>query len=114
TLYEEGELAQVGEPVASSEVEGESSGNAEEMSEVTEDDIKEETQVSQTESTEKDSVTEREISDDGRIRAVHSVRIDARDKNVDLTKIEGSGKNGKITIEDIDQYIENPKEEIDK
>lgn len=112
--YEEGELAQVGEPVASIEVEGESSGNAEEMSEVTEDEIKEETQVSKTESTEKESVTEREISDDWRTLAVPRVRIYARDKNVDLTKIEGSGNNGKITIEDIDQYLENPKEEIDK
>lgn len=108
--YEEGELAQVGEPVASIEIEGESSGDVE-VETKTEEEV---TQVPEASSTEKDLAPAKEISDDWRTLAVPRVRIYARDKNVDLTKVEGSGNNGKITIEDIDQYLESPQVETDR
>lgn len=108
--YEESELAQVGEPVASIEIEGESSGDVEAETEAGE----EVAQVSEASSTEKDLVSTKETLDDWRTLAVPRVRIYARDKNVDLTKVEGSGNNGKITIEDINQYLENPQVKADK
>lgn len=39
------------------------------------------------------------------ILATPSVRKAARDKGVDISKVNGSGKNGKITLEDVENFL---------
>ncbi|MBJ8325264.1 dihydrolipoamide acetyltransferase family protein [Streptococcus pacificus] len=45
---------------------------------------------------------------DVRTLAVPRVRRYARSKGVDIRLIEGTGNHGKVTIEDIDRFVENP------
>ncbi|MCU9533676.1 dihydrolipoamide acetyltransferase family protein [Streptococcus sp. CSL10205-OR2] len=45
---------------------------------------------------------------DIRTLAVPRVRRYARTKGVDIRLIEGTGNHGKVTIEDIDRFVENP------
>lgn len=42
-----------------------------------------------------------------RVLAMPSVRQYARDKNVDITQVEATGKGGRVTREDIDNFSEN-------
>ncbi|WP_340085256.1 dihydrolipoamide acetyltransferase family protein [Siminovitchia sp. FSL H7-0308] len=44
-----------------------------------------------------------------RVIAMPSVRKYAREKNVDIQKVTGTGKNGRILKEDIDQYLNAPE-----
>ena len=46
---------------------------------------------------------------DIRTLAVPRVRIYARRKDVDIRRIKGTGKHGRVTIEDVDNYLENPQ-----
>lgn len=107
--YDEGEMAQVDDPVASIEVDGESSGDVEETSETKEEQTSEKETEEKTESSSSDDNVVKEVSDDWRTLAVPRVRIYARNNNVDLSVVEGTGNHGKITIEDIDQYLEDPQ-----
>lgn len=111
--YEEGGMAQVGEPVASIEVDGESAGEAAEAVETAEiaETKQEETSEQETKSSPSEEKETTEVSDDWRTLAVPRVRIYARNNNVDLSLVEGTGNHGKITIEDIDQYLEDPQTE---
>nr|WP_281068170.1 2-oxo acid dehydrogenase subunit E2 [Paenibacillus silagei] len=42
---------------------------------------------------------------DREVLATPSVRKYARDKSVDISKVNGSGKNGKITLEDVEAFL---------
>lgn len=106
-LYQEGELAQVGEPVViidtgegSNEEPAEEQASAVDQTETADEPI-EKAFTSTTSTTE--------VSDDWRTLAVPRVRIYARNNDVDLTQVTGTGNNGKITIEDIDKYLEDPQ-----
>lgn len=109
--YDEGEMAQVDEAVASIATEGGSS-ETQETPKATEEKPEAEKAPEKTEETSTSEGTETmsaEVSDDWRTLAVPRVRIYARNNNVDLTKVTGTGNHGKILIEDIDQYLENPE-----
>lgn len=112
--YDEGEMAQVDAPVASIETEGGSSETQESPTATEEKPAAEEAP----EKTEETSISEgtetisAEVSDDWRTLAVPRVRIYARNNNVDLTKVKGTGNHGKVLIEDIDQYLESPEAAI--
>ncbi|MDN6194613.1 MAG: 2-oxo acid dehydrogenase subunit E2, partial [Alkalibacterium sp.] len=116
--YDVGELAQVGEPVATIELEGSAGGSTEEKEETAEvlvaeekDDKKAQEKATETKAA-KSSETEskdKAVSDDWRTLAVPRVRIYARNNNVDLTQVEGTGNHGKVTIEDIDRFMANPE-----
>lgn len=108
--YKEGEMAQVGEPVASIELEG--SANEAEPVEKDEPEIKEieEKEENTSQVTEKPTAQSTvETLDDWRTLAVPRVRIYARNQGVDLTQVEGTGNHGKVTIEDIDRYLADPE-----
>ncbi|MDN6296202.1 MAG: 2-oxo acid dehydrogenase subunit E2, partial [Alkalibacterium sp.] len=115
--YDVGELAQVDEPVAtieeegSAEVETEKEGNKKAApSTKKEPEQKPEQKIEEkiTESKEAGS-KDKAVSDDWRTLAVPRVRIYARNNNVDLTQVEGTGNHGKVTIEDIDRFMANPE-----
>lgn len=110
--YEEGEMAQVGEPVASIEVEGGASADEPVVTEETEPETSAvEQKAPEKEETEQTAQTPTATLDDWRTLAVPRVRIYARNQGVDLTLVEGTGNQGKITIEDIDRYLANPESE---
>lgn len=113
--YDVGELAQVGEPVATIELEGSDGDSTEEKEETAEVLVAEEkTAEEETDATVASTKSagtgskNKEVSDDWRTLAVPRVRIYARNNNVDLTQVEGTGNHGKVTIEDIDRFMESP------
>lgn len=103
-LYAEvGEMAITGEPIIDFDTgDGEVNGSIEDSTETIEDKSTNEESVS---GEQKISQTKKSYSDDVRTLAVPRVRIYAREKDVDLNKIKGTGNHGKVTIEDIDKYI---------
>lgn len=108
--YDEGEMAQVGKPVASIEIEGDN----ESSTDVEEDTVKETTEDANNVENKPtmDNQVEEEIvatMENWRSLAVPRVRIYARNNNVDITEITGTGKRGKVTIEDIDSYLQDPE-----
>jgi pyruvate dehydrogenase E2 component (dihydrolipoamide acetyltransferase) len=48
---------------------------------------------------------EKEADDNRRVIAMPSVRKYAREKGVDIRKVQGTGKNGRVLKEDIDAYL---------
>lgn len=98
--FEEGEVATVGETLISIDAEGYESVESEKATEPKkEETVKEEVQqaVTKTETTDSNKTT--------RVIAMPSVRKYARDNNVDITLVEGTGKNGRILKEDIDRFL---------
>ncbi|MGX7349462.1 dihydrolipoamide acetyltransferase family protein [Dolosicoccus paucivorans] len=107
-----GELGIVGEPIAEiaeskEELEsyqsgGETSEEAPQKEEVKEE-AKEQSTQEQSTTQAKDSSNEKDI----RRMAVPRVRRYARLKEVDLLQVEGTGAHGKITMEDVDNFLEH-------
>ncbi|HEC2149325.1 TPA: 2-oxo acid dehydrogenase subunit E2 [Staphylococcus delphini] len=103
----EGEMAIVGNPIADIDTgEEEASGQTE-----TTAPIASEEKVEQ-ETSEAVSVPAMSDSDDVRHLAIPRVRIYARKHQVDLRQVKGTGNHGKITIEDIDAYLNGSSETI--
>ncbi|MCF6412054.1 dihydrolipoamide acetyltransferase family protein [Pseudalkalibacillus salsuginis] len=74
-----------------------------------ENDKKEEKDAKETRVTKEED--ESEVEDPtNRVKAMPSVRKYAREKDVNIKKVEGSGKDGRILKEDIDAYLEGGQE----
>jgi pyruvate dehydrogenase E2 component (dihydrolipoamide acetyltransferase) len=96
---EEGTVAIVGDTLITLEVEGYEAPASEEKEEVAE---------AQEEPNKEDSKADekQEVAASGeRVIAMPSVRKYARDNNVAIHEVSGSGKNGRIVKEDIDQFL---------
>jgi pyruvate dehydrogenase E2 component (dihydrolipoamide acetyltransferase) len=63
------------------------------------------TEAPAAEESEKTPVAEVEVDPTRRVIAMPSVRKYAREKDVDIRKIAGSGKNGRVVKEDIDTFV---------
>lgn len=106
---EEGEVTTVGTVIVTIDDGSEDSGESEEVSgeeessdEEEKDDSKEED--SQPEEASKDGSEEKEETSGGRVIAMPSVRKFAREEDVDINQVTGSGKNGRVTKEDIEAF----------
>lgn len=97
----EGEVAVVGDPLISIDAEGYESEEEEQPEEKQEAKEETSTDVKQE---EKDAKPQ-ETSTDKRVIAMPSVRKYARENNVIIQEVTGSGKNGRILKEDIDKYL---------
>ncbi|HZJ85519.1 MAG TPA: biotin/lipoyl-containing protein, partial [Erysipelotrichaceae bacterium] len=93
-LVEAGSIANVGEAIAEISVDG--------MSVVSEPSIEAQTKVEETQ-TQVDSKKTASIVG-GRVLAMPSVRQLARDLDIDISKISGSGKHGHITKADVESF----------
>jgi len=62
---------------------------------------------------EKNATGKREIESEEKVLAAPSVRKLAREKNIELGRIEGSGKGGKVTREDVLEATDEGKEDHD-
>src|SRR5690625_2587132 len=101
THFVEGEIARVGDTLISVEVEGYEAPEEETTEEVSEPEAE---VIEQVETVEKEVKETEEVSTK-RVIAMPSVRKYARDQGVNIQEINGTGKNGRVLIEDIDQFI---------
>ncbi|WP_100399508.1 dihydrolipoamide acetyltransferase family protein [Bacillus sp. FJAT-44742] len=54
--------------------------------------------------------TDTDVDEDRRVIAMPSVRKFARDKGVDIRKVSGSGKNGRVLKEDVESFLDGGQE----
>src|SRR5699024_9838416 len=111
----EGEVAIVGDKLITFEAEGYESSEEEEVEEKTE----ESTEASEEKTAVKEEKTEtKEVEADKSAKqfviAMPSVRKYARDNDVNIREVTGSGKNGRVLVEDIDRFIagDQPSSEV--
>ncbi|ALV22081.1 MAG: dihydrolipoamide acetyltransferase family protein [Carnobacterium sp.] len=127
-LVAEGEIAKVGDPIVEIEIDGKSDNVKEDEETLQKDDpqenevVKEGTDTVAIEhedvshlkpgkesiepSKEAASTSRKQHSNtDIRMLAIPSVRKYAREKEVDLTQVPATGKNNRVTREDIDHYL---------
>lgn len=103
-LFAEGEVATVGETIITIDAEGyEDSGSSEEAS--PEPEAKEEEKAGVPDEKITDDKKETSTDPNNRVIAMPSVRKYARDNNVDITQVQGTGKNGRVLREDIDAFL---------
>ncbi|HEX7066231.1 MAG TPA: dihydrolipoamide acetyltransferase family protein, partial [Bacillales bacterium] len=119
---EEGDTVEVGQVVVLFEAEGYEDGDGEEESEGSEEESsddepkgekEDEGKKEKSDSKDEESDAEEEKEDGGeqkRVIAMPSVRKYAREKGVEIQKVEGSGDNGRILKEDVDKYLEGGTE----
>ncbi|WP_277678692.1 dihydrolipoamide acetyltransferase family protein [Gracilibacillus dipsosauri] len=103
--FEEGSVATVGETIITIDAEGYEAeeGSAEESKP---DEPKEEKPEQQEEKKEESPDTEASSKDpNNRVIAMPSVRKYARDNNVNIAEVSGTGKNNRVLKEDIDAFI---------
>lgn len=113
----EGEVTTVGTVIVTIDDGSEDSGESEEESkdeekkeEKSEDDKKDDSEDEGKEASEKESESEdkeekkEKKSSGGRVIAMPSVRKFAREEDVDINEVTGSGKNGRVTKEDIETF----------
>ncbi len=106
--FEEGDVATVGEILITIDAEGyedeggSDSGEAEEEAKPAE---KEEATPAKAEEKKAEEVSSDDAQSDKRIIAMPSVRKFARDNDVKITQVNGSGKNGRILKEDVESFI---------
>ncbi|WP_077704469.1 dihydrolipoamide acetyltransferase family protein [Virgibacillus dokdonensis] len=106
---EEGTVAVVGDTIITFDAEGYESDDEEEAA-----DSKQEASADEKTSEAPETTNEEVEEDDGeRVIAMPSVRKYARDKGVTISKVTGSGKNGRILKEDIDAYLSGDQPAID-
>ncbi|MHA6252052.1 dihydrolipoamide acetyltransferase family protein [Oceanobacillus sp. CAU 1775] len=104
----EGEVARVGDVFVTIDAEGYESDEAEETTkvepEVTKPEEDTETKV-ETKTEDKQEVEASDEDDSTMIIAMPSVRKYAREQDVNIKDVSGSGKNGRILKEDIDAFL---------
>lgn len=112
----EGEVAVVGDVIITFEVEGyeneEPSSDTSPQSEANEEkqeDTRKESQAPQAQAKTSEGEEEKR-----RVIAMPSVRKYARERSVDITKVIGTGKNGRILKSDIDAYLSGKQAKAEK
>jgi pyruvate dehydrogenase E2 component (dihydrolipoamide acetyltransferase) len=109
---DEGEVAIVGDTLISFDAEGyeDDDSEDEETSEEEEEKAKEPASDAKEEKQEETKSEAKTVDDKGkRVIAMPSVRKYARDNDVNIKEVEGTGKNGRITKEDVDQFLSGEK-----
>ena len=93
-----------------SKTEAEVQSTAESGQEIDKEEVKAEAkqEEKQTGAGDQPEVSQNEESSDQRVIAMPSVRKYAREKNVNIQSVRGSGKNGRILKSDIDEYLSAP------
>ncbi|WP_407268148.1 dihydrolipoamide acetyltransferase family protein [Radiobacillus sp. PE A8.2] len=108
--FDEGAVATVGQTIISIDAEGyEDAGGSEEEPAKEEEPKKEEKSEAKTETpaAEQSGAAPQKSEEDSnaRVIAMPSVRKYARDKDVNISNVQGSGKNGRVIKEDIDSFL---------
>ncbi|MED1419565.1 dihydrolipoamide acetyltransferase family protein [Bacillus smithii] len=109
-LVEEGNVAVVGDVLITFDAEGYSDDNAAEENQGSKEETPAEKSQNVQEAAAKQEAPQpagqpEKVDSDRRVIAMPSVRKYAREKGVDIRQITGSGKNGRVLKEDIDQFL---------
>ncbi len=107
---EEGTVAVVGDLLVSIEAEGHENAESEESPEKGRDEDKEDKKdvkedEKEEEKTEKDSTKDKDVDVDERVIAMPSVRKYARENDINIQEVSGTGKNNRILRSDIDSFL---------
>lgn len=107
---DEGEVAIVGDTLITFDAEGYEDDDAEEETSG-EPEEKEENAEAPASDKKEETKPEPKLDDDKekRVIAMPSVRKYARDNDVNINEVEGTGKNGRVTKEDVDQFLSGEK-----
>ncbi|MGI8314042.1 dihydrolipoamide acetyltransferase family protein [Halobacillus mangrovi] len=102
---DEGETTTVGTVIITIDDGSEDSGESE--AEAKEEEPKEEPKEESKDDSksQEPAAQDDSVDDDTRVIAMPSVRKFARDNDVDIRKVQGSGKNGRITKEDVESFM---------
>lgn len=105
-LVEEGTVAVVGDTIVKIDA-----PDAEEMQfkgghdDESSNDSKEEVKEEAKEEASQQAPANEDVDENKKVKAMPSVRKYARDNNVNIKAVNGTGKNGRITKEDVDAYL---------
>jgi pyruvate dehydrogenase E2 component (dihydrolipoamide acetyltransferase) len=104
---DEGETTTVGTVIITIDDGSEDSGESEAKEEPKEEpkDEKKDDSKEEAKSEEPAAQDDTDADDDTRVIAMPSVRKFARDNDVDIRKVQGSGKNGRINKEDVESFM---------
>src|SRR5690625_4197603 len=110
---EEGTVAVVGDPLVTFDAEGYESDDDSDDEEDTTPTEQKEKEPAKTEEQPEQAKQQNDKSDDNekRVIAMPSVRKYARDNGVKINQVSGTGKNGRILKEDVDQFLSGDQEE---
>ena len=120
-FVDEGEVTTVGTVIITFDAEGyeddseeESSKEEEPKQEEQTEEKKEEPKEEQTADRKQTEASEKSVDENKRVIAMPSVRKYARDNDVNIQQVSGSGKNGRILKDDIDQFLsgDQPTEDV--
>ncbi|MCT2538112.1 2-oxo acid dehydrogenase subunit E2 [Aquibacillus koreensis] len=101
--FEEGSVATVGQTIITIDAEGYEDAGGEEPA--NEEPKQEEKPAEESKSAEEAPAAKEEAGSNNRVIAMPSVRKYARDNEVNIGSVTGSGKNGRVLKEDIDAYL---------
>ncbi|WP_280769138.1 dihydrolipoamide acetyltransferase family protein [Salipaludibacillus daqingensis] len=103
---EEGVVTEVGTVIISFETDAEQPAEAH-GSDEEEEETEEKAEESSTkeESKSGEPAAEEEVDESSRVIAMPSVRKYSREKDVNIRKVKGTGKNGRVLKEDVDAYL---------
>ncbi|WP_173916614.1 dihydrolipoamide acetyltransferase family protein [Halobacillus sp. Marseille-Q1614] len=114
---DEGETTTVGTVIITIDDGSEDSSDAseeepkEEPKEEAKDEAKEEAPKEDAKSDQPAAGADEDIDEDKRVIAMPSVRKYARDNDVDIRRVQGSGKNGRVLKEDVDSFLSGDQKE---
>ncbi|BAC13370.1 pyruvate dehydrogenase E2 (dihydrolipoamide acetyltransferase) [Oceanobacillus iheyensis HTE831] len=110
----EGDVAVVGDTLISFEAEGYDDEEGDSADDSSSDSKEEKSTDSKEEEKEASKEESSEQSDDTRVIAMPSVRKFARDNDVNIKDVNGTGKNGRILKEDVESYLsgDQPSSEV--
>ncbi|SER97512.1 pyruvate dehydrogenase E2 component (dihydrolipoamide acetyltransferase) [Gracilibacillus ureilyticus] len=104
--FEEGSVATVGQTIITIDAEGYEDAESAEQPKAEEPDAPKEEPKEQEESKGAKETDDTSAKDpNSRVIAMPSVRKYARDNNVNITEVQGSGKNNRVLKEDIDAFL---------
>ena len=118
-FVDEGEVTTVGTVIITFDAEGyeddssseEDEGSSDEEAKEEKSEAKSEEKPTETSDDKDQSQGESSSDEKKRVIAMPSVRKYARDNDVDIQQVSGSGKNGRILKEDIDQFLSGEQPE---
>ncbi|PYZ93299.1 branched-chain alpha-keto acid dehydrogenase subunit E2 [Salipaludibacillus keqinensis] len=113
---EEGVVTEVGTVIISFETDAEQPAEAHGSDDEEEESKEESTPKEESKEESKEEVSssdEEEVDENSRVIAMPSVRKYAREKDVNIRKVKGSGKNGRVMKDDIDAYLSGDSKQAD-
>lgn len=102
-FVQEGEVAIVGDTLISFDAEGYEDTGSEAPAEAAVEEVKQE--APKAEAATSNTQVDTNVDESKRVIAMPSVRKYARENNVNIKQVAGSGNNGRITKEDIDNFL---------